>query len=73
MPYSSTQELPDPIKKHLPQHAQSIFKEAFNSAFHEYEDTDETRAFKIAWGAVKRQYRKVNGKWVRIRRDARTH
>ncbi|MBI2811232.1 MAG: ChaB family protein, partial [Candidatus Melainabacteria bacterium] len=43
-----------------------IFKEAFNSAYEQYEsDVDEVRAFKIAWSAVKRTYEKKGGKWVR--------
>jgi cation transport regulator len=65
MPYSSVEELPDPVKHSLPRHAQEIFKEAFNSAFHEYHD-DESRAFRVAWGAVKKQYRKVGDKWKPI-------
>jgi cation transport regulator len=66
MPYGSIQDLPDPVRNSLPKHAQEIFKEAFNSAFHEYEDEkDETRAFKIAWGAVKKTYEKKSGKWIR--------
>jgi cation transport regulator len=66
MPYVSIEDLPDPVRHSLPKHAQEIFKEAFNSAYHEYEnDTDEVRAFKIAWGAVKKTYEKKNGKWVR--------
>jgi cation transport regulator len=70
MPYSSIQDLPDPVKHSLPKHAQEIFKEAFNSAFHEYEGFDESRAFKIAWGAVKKKYRKTGDKWVQIKRGS---
>jgi len=66
MPYVSIEDLPDPVRNSLPSHAQEIFKEAFNSAYYEYEDeADEVRAFKIAWGAVKRTYEKKGGKWVR--------
>ncbi|MBS2004057.1 MAG: ChaB family protein [Cyanobacteria bacterium SZAS LIN-5] len=69
MPYVSIEDLPDPVKNSLPLHAQEIFKEAFNSAYHDHEnDVDEVRAFKIAWGAVKRTYEKKAGKWVRKKR-----
>lgn len=65
MPYVSIEDLPDPVRNSLPTHAQEIFKEAFNSAYYERESDDEVRAFKIAWGAVKRTYEKKGGKWVR--------
>jgi len=65
MPYSSTDELPDPVRHTLPRHAQQIFKSAFNSAYHRDDGADEVTAFKIAWAAVKKQYEKKNGKWVR--------
>lgn len=70
MPYVSIEDLPDPVRNSLPKHAQEIFKEAFNSAYYENEDeVDEIRAFKIAWGAVKRTYEKKAGKWVRKNRQ----
>jgi cation transport regulator len=66
MPYVSIEDLPDPVRNSLPAHAQEIFKEAFNSAYYENEnDVDEVRAFKIAWGAVKKTYEKKGDKWVR--------
>jgi len=65
MPYTSREQLPEPIQKHLPKRAQDIFLKAFNKAHETY--GDEVRAFKIAWAAVKRQYRKnAIGKWVHI-------
>ena len=72
MPYKSISDLPKPVRDHLPTHAQEIFKEAFNSAWHEYADPDKRRghdsqeevAFKIAWAAVKHQYVKgEDGDW----------
>lgn len=72
MPYKTTSELPDTVKDVLPDHAQDIFKEAFNSAYDQYKDPDERRgdesreetAFKVAWSAVKREYEKgEDGKW----------
>ena len=53
MPYKTTRSLPDSVKDNLPEHAQDIYKEAFNSAWDEYEH-DEERAHCVAWGAVKR-------------------
>ncbi len=62
MPYRSRDELPDSVRKHLPAHAQDIFVGAFNSAHDEY--GDEERAFRVAWAAVKRKYRKAGDRWV---------
>ena len=63
MPYNSNSELPDRVKDHLPAHAQDIFREAFNHAYEEYKH-DEERAFRVAWGAVERDYEKgSDGQW----------
>lgn len=63
MPYDTRGDLPDPVQDHLPAHAQDIYKEAFNSAFEQY-DEDESRAHAVAWAAVKRQYHKGDdGDW----------
>lgn len=64
MPYRSTNELPDNVKSVLPDHAQAIYKEAFNSAYDEYSDPKDRRddadreetAHKVAWAAVKKKY-----------------
>jgi len=64
MPYNSNSDLPQNITKHLPEHAQSIFRKAFNHALEEY--GDEVRAFKTAWAAVKHEYVKGNdGMWIK--------
>lgn len=66
MPYKSYEELPDSVKDALPKSAADIFINAFNSAYAKY-DGDETRSFKIAWGAVKNAgYEKVDGKWQKV-------
>lgn len=63
MPYESINELPDSVKDNLPHHAQEIFKEAFNSANEEYKE--EETAFKVAWSAVKKKYKKGDdGEWI---------
>lgn len=56
MPYESTEDLPDSVRKHVPQHGQEIYKEAFNSAEDQYGEED--RAHRMAWSAVKYKYRK---------------
>jgi cation transport regulator len=73
MPYHTNDDLPDSIKKHLPKHAQDIFREAFNHAYAEYSDIEkrrdqeeslETICFKVAWNGVKTKYEKHNdGNW----------
>ena len=64
MPYATRNDLPGSVKDHLPAHAQDIYKEAFNSAWDEY-DHEEERAHRVAWGAVKEKYHKdASGKWV---------
>lgn len=62
MPFKESDELPESVKEHLPIHAQEIFLAAFNSAEEQY--SEEERAFRVAWGAVKRDYEKGDdGKW----------
>jgi cation transport regulator len=64
MPYEQIDDLPPSVKDHLPKPAQEIFRAAFNSALEEY--GEEERAFRVAWGAVKRDYEKGDdGKWHR--------
>lgn len=71
MPYDKTSELPDSVKDNLPEHAQNIYKEAFNSAYKHYKDEEDRRgdadreevAHKVAWSAVKESYEKVDGEW----------
>lgn len=63
MPYPKRSDLPEPVKDHLPAHAQNIYKEAFNSAWDQY-DKDESRAHAVAWSAVKKQFHKgEDGDW----------
>jgi cation transport regulator len=64
MPYDKRSELPESVRDNLPAHAQDIYKEAFNSAWDEY-DHDESRSHRVAWGAVKQSYHKnESGDWV---------
>lgn len=65
MPYRSNQELPAQVKV-LPEHAKTIWRKAFNNSYLKY---GEDRARQIAWGAVKKSYKKVGGIWVKKERD----
>lgn len=63
MPYSSNAALPARVKDNLPEHAQSIYREASNSAL--AEGNTEASAARIGWAAVSRSYKKREGKWVK--------
>lgn len=74
MPYQTRDDLPESLRHVLPEHAQDIFKEAFNNAIKEYQDPKKRRdksspeqiAFRVAWSAVEKVYRKnENGQWER--------
>jgi cation transport regulator len=67
MPYESNADLPASVRGHLPPHAQDIFREAFNAAWENYADRGPQReaiAFRVAWSAVKKAYRKLGDDWV---------
>ncbi len=71
MPYSRNEDLPPSVQGTLPPHAQDIYRAAFNNAWHQRGlsgELDKATVHRIAWGAVKRQYHKLGGEW--IRRDA---
>lgn len=61
MPYARNADLPPEVRR-LPKAAQDIFRAAFNAAFEEY--GSEEAAFRVAWAAVKRKYRKEGDRWV---------
>ncbi len=75
MPYKKISDLPDSVRDNLPEHAQEIYMEAFNSAWDQYDEPEERRgdasreetAHKVAWSAVKKVYEKdeKSGKWKR--------
>ncbi|MDX2204334.1 MAG: ChaB family protein [Hyphomicrobiaceae bacterium] len=68
MPYAHNEDLPPGVRSHLPPHAQSIFRGAFNGAWHAHADEPAREALchRIAWAAVKRHYRKQGDHWVPI-------
>jgi cation transport regulator len=66
MPYPTNDDLPHSVRSHLPDHAQDIYREAFNHAYaaHAREDRQEEAAHRIAWAAVKRAYVKIGSSWI---------
>ena len=66
MPYRTNSELPASVARHLPVHAQDIYREAFNHAFAAHADDPrrEEASHRIAWSAVKRSYAKADGEWI---------
>ena len=67
MPYASVEDLPPPVRAHLPAHAQEIYLSAFNNAWTEYAARGLAReniAHRVAWGAVKRKYEKSGDQWI---------
>jgi cation transport regulator len=66
MPYGTNADLPLSVSRHLPEHAQDIYREAFNHAYaaHSGEGRQEEAAHRIAWAAVKRSYVKVGDRWM---------
>ena len=66
MPYATNAALPASLREHLPEHAQDIFRAAFNHAFaaHSGDPRQEEAAHRIAWAAVKRSYAKVGNDWI---------
>jgi cation transport regulator len=66
MPYPTNADLPASVQSHLPEHAQDIYREAFNHSFadHAGESRQEEAAHRIAWAAVKRSYVKVGNSWI---------
>jgi cation transport regulator len=67
VPYATTSDLP-PAAHRLPPHAQEIFLSAFNSAWQSYAERgaheQEEIAFRVAWAAVNKRYRKQGEIWV---------
>ncbi|MFW5697205.1 MAG: ChaB family protein [Fimbriimonadaceae bacterium] len=66
MPYDSIDELPKQVTNNVPKHGQEIYKEAFNNAYDRFKNPDNRRgdegreeaAHKVAWSAVKQEYKK---------------
>ena len=73
MPYKTNKELPEKIRKNIPQGAQTIFRKVYNNAHKQYKEPGKRRgkisrtevANKVAWHAVKKSYKKVKDKWIK--------
>ena len=72
MPYAQNVDLPLNIRKLLPDHAQDIYRSAFNNAWKEYKPASKRRddasqeeiSFRVAWAAVKSKYEKKGDYWI---------
>jgi len=74
MPFEQLSDLPDSVRHVLPEHAQEIYRAAFNSAWQQYDQPGERRAEQpragagdaVAWSAVEQKYTKDErtGKWI---------
>ena len=66
MPYKANSDLPEAVRDHLPDHAQDIYRAAFNSSYAGFAGQAERdrRAHMVAWAAVKRTYYKRGDQWV---------
>jgi cation transport regulator len=69
MPYASNEDLPGPVRRHLPAGAQDIYRSAFNHAWQTYGTHAPARreeiAHRVAWAAVTTRYQKVGERWER--------
>jgi len=73
MPYARNADLPKAVANNLPRGAQTIFRKAFNSAYEHYADpkkrrgraSRDTTARKVAWNAVKKEYKKNKDGWTK--------
>lgn len=66
MPYKANSDLPEAVRDHLPDHAQDIYRAAFNNSYAGFagQAERERRAHMVAWAAVKRTYYKRGDQWV---------
>jgi cation transport regulator len=63
VPYEKLTDLPDSVRDNLPEHAQEIYRAAYNSAEDQYDEED--RRHRVAWSAVEQKYEKnEEGEWV---------
>lgn len=75
MPQKESKEgLPEAVRNSLPAHAQHIYQQAHDNALEQYKDPKARRgnasleetAHKVAWNAVKQEYKKNSkGEWVK--------
>ena len=70
LPYQSNSDLPARVREGMPEKAQSIFREVFNSII-EQEEVTESSAFAQAYGAVENAGYKQNsnGNWGKVEKS----
>jgi cation transport regulator len=68
VPYRTNDDIAPRIRRHLPETAQDIYREAFNHAWDSYAASPrrEEIAHRVAWAAVKKQYVKVGDMWTKV-------
>lgn len=68
MPYRSNSDLPPSVRNHLPERGRTIYREAFNGAWRQYTRNPrrEEISHRVAWAAVKKQFRKIGAEWLPI-------
>lgn len=65
MPYIKNADLPKAVRDALPENVQTIYRNAHNGAGKQYGYANEIRLSKLAWSAVKRDYKQDNTKkWL---------
>ncbi len=75
MPYKNLVALPKGVRSNLPKRAQEIYRQTYNSAWETYKDPKRRRggasreevSHRVAWMAVKREFKKDErtGRWRR--------
>ena len=75
MSYTTNDELPESVKNNLPHRAQGIYREAYNDAWSRFsyltsrkdgQMLREENAHKAGWRAVRAEYKRQDGEWVRV-------
>ena len=72
MLYAIDKDSPDRVDDDLPHSPKDIYREAYNNAWEEYEESQSRRhnanrediSHKMALNAVEKKYKKQNGEWV---------
>lgn len=70
MPYNNISELPASIRKVLPESGQKVFLEVFNSSYAKHRS--DSVAMEMAWGVVKKRFKRVDGMFVANSSDYET-
>lgn len=75
MSFCTNEELPDSVRNNLPTRAQVIYREAYNEAWSRFsylasrpkgQTLRDENAHRAGWRAVRAQYKRRDGRWVRV-------